>query len=125
VNGYQQLELPGSGSTATFTTVLVEVLPHPRARHTDPSSSHEAATRIRTGNGALIAAIRDTLAAAGRPLTQYEIAEQVGRAWPGRWQADSIRTACARARLELVDRVQVEGRWYSRYRLNPTQETTP
>lgn len=67
----------------------------PLARATDPRPAHLAAAKVRPGNAALVKAIRAFLIENG-PSTAFEIAD----ALEGRWQHDSIRSACARAGLE-------------------------
>lgn len=70
----------------------------PRARTSDPSTSHLAAVRVRPGNAELVKAIRQYVYEYG-PSTAFEIADSL----EGRWQHDTIRSACARAGLDKVD----------------------
>jgi hypothetical protein len=67
----------------------------PAARHTDPSTSHRAARKIREGNADLILAIRKVLIEGG-PASSWEIAYAVEDAHGERWALDTIRTAIAR-----------------------------
>ena len=70
-------------------------LPLPRARVTDPLTAAAAARDVEPGNTALVAAIRSYVYRYG-PATAFEIADALA----GRWQHDTIRSACARARLD-------------------------
>jgi hypothetical protein len=70
----------------------------PRARASDPSSSHEAAAIIKPANAEMVQAIRKAVWTLGAS-TAFEIAQEVDRTNPGRWQPDSLRTACSRAGL--------------------------
>lgn len=83
----------------------------PRARRTDPSASHEAASVVEGSNRDLVEMIRAVVW--GRCLTQFDIAAEVQARRPGVWQSDTIRTACARAGLVMTRKVRVEGRRYS------------
>lgn len=85
------------------TLQLFDVDAPPRARTTDPSTSHEAAEVIAPGNSELVEAIRKYVTKYGM-ATAWQIAAGVRAANPGRWQEDSIRSACARA-----DLVKLEG----------------
>ena len=66
----------------------------PRARQTDPPTAHNAASLTQPGNHTLTKTIRNYVWTHG-PSTSFEIAD----ALQGRWQHDTIRTACARAGL--------------------------
>lgn len=93
----------------------------PAARSTDPAASHAAARTVRPANNELVAAIRAVVRAAG-PTTQHTIAQCVMEDHPGRWQADTIRTACnpSRSGLVLVGNTNddgVTGRGYGIYDL--------
>ena len=70
----------------------------PAARHTDPNTSRIAAETVKPGNGDLIKAIRQYVFEHG-PSTGFEIAA----ALEGRWGADTVRTACARAGLRKIE----------------------
>lgn len=98
-------------------TLFDTVAPHPRARYTDPPASYLAAHLADPGTVTLVNAIRNVLSRSDRAHTQHEIARKVEIVFPGRWQADTIRTACARADLELVETVKIAGRSYGRYQL--------
>lgn len=70
----------------------------PRVRRSDPSTSAEAAARVAPGNAEQCNAIRNRVSVHG-PGTAWQIAAWVRELWGDRWQEDSIRTACKRARL--------------------------
>lgn len=72
----------------------------PRARATDPVAAHLAAAEVAPGNEQMIKAIRRAVWAYG-PLTAWQVAEEVGKRFPGRWKESSIRTACAPRRSGL------------------------
>lgn len=80
----------------------LDTFPRPPARRSDPETSHLAAEQTAPGNRPLITAIRQFVAERGHS-TAFQIAAGVERAWPDRWGADTIRSACARARLVKVD----------------------
>lgn len=67
--------------------------PTPVARHSDPSTAHEAAARVKSGSHDMEEAI---LLAARWPETAFVLAILVERFWPGRWDPASIRTAVSR-----------------------------
>jgi hypothetical protein len=75
----------------------------PRARPSDPSTSHLAAAVVQPGNDDAVAYIRKALERYG-PLTHEQIATEVMRAQPGRWLHGSIVSAAARAGLHEWDR---------------------
>lgn len=116
MNGPTLFDLPPAPARTTKVREHERVI-RPRARRTDPGSSYSAARLAAAGDVSLVDAIRHVVALSPRPLTQFQIAAEVGRVFPARWQPDSIRTACARARLKLVDRIEIDRRWYSRYQL--------
>lgn len=72
---------------------------YPRARETDPSTSHEAARVVKEGNSALVHEIKRAITLHG-PKTQFQLASYIGARHPARWTEATIRSACARAGLE-------------------------
>ncbi len=79
---------------------MMDQLPLPLARLSDPSTAHHAARIVEPGNGELVEAIRRIVYLYG-PLTAWEVADMLYRNPRNakRWQPDTIRTACARAGL--------------------------
>lgn len=84
------------------TAIPLFELDPPRARGTDPETSHRAARKVRPANQDLVNAIRATLKDFG-PLTAFEIASHVLAAHGNRWSEATVRTACARAGLEKYE----------------------
>ena len=80
------------------------------ARVTDPDTSVQAAVQTRLYNGTLVQAIRAACENARRPLTQSQIAEHVEHVHGNRWKTSTIITACARANLQRVGTLTVDGR---------------
>ncbi len=78
---------------------MMDQLPLPLARLSDPSTSHEAARILTPGNAELEQAIRKCVYIYG-PLTAWEIADRVAGS---RWQYDTVRSGCARAGLRKVE----------------------
>ncbi len=72
----------------------------PRARHSDPLSSHEAGAVIAPSADVLRDTIRRVVAGRG-PMTAWAIADEVARLHPNRWKESSIRSACAPKRSGL------------------------
>lgn len=71
----------------------------PRARHSDPGTSHQAAAKVKPGSAAMNAAILETVRVGrlyGGALTAFEIAEYVQITHPRRWDEGSVRTAVSR-----------------------------
>lgn len=95
----------------------------PPVRATDPQSSRDAAATAKAGNDDLLREIRAyVLNAAPRPVTAFDIADAVHESSRGRWQLDSIRSACVPkrgARLRFVDKQGVSpgGRKVQRWTL--------
>jgi hypothetical protein len=87
------------------------------ARRTDPHASHVAATTIQPARATIVDAIRNVIKDAGRPLTQFEIADRVLAAHGDRWESASVRTACAQARLVQVGTAERKGRPVGTYTL--------
>lgn len=94
--------------------MLMDQLPlEPRARHSDPSTAHEAAAVVKAGsvamNAAIVAAVKCD--AFGGPVTAFDIAEIVERHEPGRWEAGSVRTAVSRlARAKRIRKLDENGK---------------
>lgn len=93
------------------------------ARRSDPVTAHQAAKKVESGNGPLMAAIRQVVASREQtvegPVDAYQIARLVFAVFGGRWQEDSIRTAVSRAPfLKHVDNDGLHrGRAVRRYQL--------
>jgi hypothetical protein len=83
------------------------------ARASDPNTSQLAAAATRAYTGELVAAIRNACTNTSRPLTQTEIANLVDQTHPHRWKTSTIITACARAGLNRVGTVTIDGRSFS------------
>lgn len=81
----------------------------PRARRSDPVTSHEAAAKVAPGRSELVEAIRWTLHGC-EPATAFEIAAAVERSHPGRWDEGTVRTAIKRADLVAVDDLGISPR---------------
>lgn len=89
----------------------LDLFSEPRARTTDPGTSHLAAVSVKPANAELVGCIRQAIDRRG-PLTHEEIVSEVGEAQPGRWLAATVVSACARAGLHAWDRdLNSRGRW--------------
>src|SRR6185369_15114118 len=78
--------------------MTMSLFDEPRARSTDPATSHRAAELVRPVNSELIEYSHAALARGGL-LTHEEIADAVDGAQPDRWTRGTIVSACARAGL--------------------------
>lgn len=76
--------------------MMMEQLPlEPRARHSDPETSHRAAAAVKPGgkemNEAILRAAHPTHA-----YTAFEIAQNIAYFTPNRWDEGSLRSAVSR-----------------------------
>jgi hypothetical protein len=94
----------------------------PRARDTDPDTSHAAARAVQPGNSALVCAIRAVVRSYG-PMTQFSIARVVEREHPDHWSEPTIRTACARAGLTRLNMWERSPRGHRAYLFDLGLET--
>jgi hypothetical protein len=72
----------------------------PKARLSDPQTSHEAAERVQRSSRELTDAIRWWLAKQGGPRTAFEIGDAIAGY---RWSHASVRSGVSRAGLRVVD----------------------
>lgn len=72
----------------------------PRARWSDPSTSHTAAECVKPGSRPLVEAIRWWISKQSEPKTAFQIADAIAGY---RWQPDTVRTCVSRAGLHAVD----------------------
>lgn len=99
----------------------------PRARHSDPSSSHEAAASVRPAQEELNIEIIGAVRCRPFPVTAFDIAQIVQACNPDRWDEGTIRTRVSalgkQGRLVRADhaglspRGQRCARWYLPSRL--------
>ena len=81
-----------------MTAHALSLFDQPRARATDPVTSHLAAVSVTPANDDLKQYIHRAIERCG-PLTQEQIATEVERAQPNRWTRGTVVSACARADL--------------------------
>lgn len=79
---------------------LSRAFAQPRARHSDPDTSHQAAAVVKQGSAAMNAAILCVVewywSLTGEPATAFQIAHRVEELEPDRWDEGGIRSAVSR-----------------------------
>jgi hypothetical protein len=113
-----------SGSTTQFIATAEQIAKGfaPQVRRTDPETSVSAAVAVQPGTPFLVSTIRRTVELSSVPLDAFDIAAEVVRHHPNRWQLDTVRTRVSGMQkaglLVHVDNKRREnGRLYRRYSL--------